>query len=49
MSVAFETPSRRAPPSRVARRMRTGSLHRIAQVLIVAAAYVFVTAALFVL
>lgn len=49
MSIAFETPTRRAPPSQAARGIRAGSLQRIAQALIVAAAYAFVTTVLIVL
>lgn len=49
MSIAFETPPRRVPPSQAARLTRTGLLQRIAQVLIMVAAYTFVATGLILL
>ncbi|NKN34975.1 hypothetical protein HFC70_01260 [Agrobacterium sp. a22-2] len=48
MSITFETPPRRAPFSRPVHSTWTVSLHRTAQVVIVVAAYMFVTVVLFV-
>lgn len=49
MSIAFETPPRRVPPSQAAPCTWTGPLYKTAQVVVVVAAYAFVTTVLFVL
>lgn len=48
MSIAFETPARRALSNRPAPSIWTGPLHKTVQIVIVAAAYAFVAAILFI-